>query len=717
MSAITPASATGASEKPQKHRPGLGRKVVESLNPKDRPWATSPNGWRLVVPRSTSHFRSLLDRARITPKEGWEKVCIAQWSGEEGFDDEEKNQKHPDAEPGTTLIVAVPAYQFTPELAERLSSSSNAGGPSSEQGQQRKRTSMVHRIKRSSLSGRIESEMSELQRGLFTDESALKLLSGVDVHYIEWACVIMCNGANAGCLRRDRQLRCNGTLVLDEDAKFPGEEVKKKMEAGEKTIAICVAGAPTSVMNFVRRGRALGHECDPMGAPKRDQDAASVLVTDLMTLRLHLTGLIAANSTANLNEVAPPPPPMPMRTTEDGADGAAAEEGETACGFYDKPVTCPADVEMSFQEAVDWSGSYQLAMHGIAAGAVISFESMKSELNSMLAHRHLASNDSDTEKWVSMHHFIWWAMSSVFPTTVKGGMNKLLYTKAHLGWLGWAMPEGSMTVLPAVTAILCAACVAFAVTDFNFEVTDQLTMWWSMFGLIGLTVATYTVGQLVLFTFYATTAARLALDRTTLAEILRVRSVRVLSWVGVFTMMRVHSTGVASALFGAGLLGLGVLSTQVFQVDHVGGDRIRVSAAPMCFILGAGYGTSLILATWLASSLRLSCISNAGARRALYLLSDDLAFVNALAGSPLLKTLDGMCDATPDELCAALAPRSVQFGASKVIRPADSMTELGADVERIDRAAAVDVLAKRYVGHLVLDLDERVGRADHGMYA
>ncbi|KAJ3161440.1 hypothetical protein HDU86_007222 [Geranomyces michiganensis] len=218
-------------------------------------------------------------------------------------------------------------------------------------------------------------------------------------------------------------------------------------------------------------------------------------------------------------------------------------------------------------------------------------------------------------------------------------------------------------------------------------------------------------------TFYATTAARLALDYTTLEEILRVRSVRVLSWIGVITMIRVHSTGVASALFGAGLLVLGVLSTQIFAVEHSGPGKIRVSAAPSCLIIGFGYGCSLFVALWFCSSLRLSCISTAGARRALYLLNDDLAFVNALAGSPLLAVVDGMSDATPAELRAALGPRVVQYGSSKVLRPADSLVELDSSAENITRARGVDMLARSQVGHLVLDLAERVGRAAHGVYA
>ncbi|KAI8921934.1 hypothetical protein DFJ77DRAFT_436315 [Powellomyces hirtus] len=686
-------------EIPEKPRAGFGRKLVQSLNPNDRPWATSPNGYRLVVPRSTTHFKWLLDQMHIRTKEGWENVRLMTWTGN---DDDEESQMNIETEPGTVVVVVVPAHQFTPELADRLSHAASVHG---------QRKIKVHRMKRSSLAGRIESEMSELQKGLFTDDAALELLEGSTVHYVEWACVIMCNGSNKGCTNRARELRCNGSLVLDENAKFPQDEVQQKMDSGEQKIVICVAGAPPSVMNFVRRGRALGHYCDPMGAPAREEDdGASVLVTDLMTLRLHLTGAIAAHSTANLNDVTSRP------LWSEDVDNEANEG--LACGFYERPMACAADVEMSFQEVLDWNGSYQLSMHGIAAGAVISYESMKSELDSMLANRHLAMNDSDTEIWVSIQRFIWLAMTSVFPTTVRGGLGKKLrYMGSHFRWLVWAMPSGAMSVLPIVTAVLCAACIAFAWTDFNFEVSDQLTMWWSMFGLVGLTVATYTVGELVLYTFYATTSARIALDRITLEEILRVRSVRVLSWIGVFTMIRVHSTGVASAIFGAALLGLGVLSTQVFQVDHVDPDRIRVSAAPMCLILGLGYAVSLVLATWLASSLRLSCISNAGARRALYLLNDDLAFVNALAGSPLLRTLDGMCDATPDELRAALAPRNVQFGASKVVRPAASMAVLNADVEMIDRAAALDVLAKSCVGHLVLDLDMRVGRADHGMYA
>ncbi|KAJ3017964.1 hypothetical protein HKX48_003250 [Thoreauomyces humboldtii] len=588
---------------------------------KDSQWVRSPLGYRLVVPRNATHARTVFERAKVTFGKGWDDVEIVRLDGTE------RDGGWIGVQPrsGKTIVVVVPVWEYSTDLASRLTDLEKEG---------KGRTSpevrhldpvvpvMVHRLVRETVAGGIESSLSPLQRGIFTDVNALKLVRRARVHYVEWAGVVMCDGRGQGCSKVGSELRCNGTLVLDEHAAFPSAEVKTRTEAREKRITVCVAGAPRSVMGFVRRGRALGHECQPLGAPEVESPdgSPSVLVTDLMTLRLQVMGYDDREGGSpggnNTNLVA-----------EDMSGGEENEqENGISCAFYDRAVTCPADVEMSFQEVLDWSGCYNLTRHGIVNGTVISFESMKSELDSMLANRHLAI-------------------------------------------------------------------------------------------LVGLTVATYTIGDLVLMTFYATTAARLALDCITLDEILRVRSVRVLSWVGVMTMLRVHNTGVASALFGSGLLALGLLSTQVFQVTHSGPGRITVSAASSCLILGFGYGCSLILALWLASSLRLSCISNAGARRALYLLSDDLAFVNALAGSPLLRILDGMCDATPDELRAALGPRVVQYGSSKVLRPADSMKELNSDVEGIGRAGAVDILATSQVGHLVLDLDYRVGRADHGVYA
>ncbi|KAJ3161439.1 hypothetical protein HDU86_007221 [Geranomyces michiganensis] len=440
-----------------------------ALGPESQ-WNKAPLGYRLVLPRSKEHVEQILNRANSKASTGWQNVVVQSWNGESDEETGNAGAANLAVAPieGAHLVVAIPAYLFTPELAERLYAEAKASARADYTGPK----SMVHRLTRTSLVGRIESQISDLQRGLLTSSRTLRLIKSAQVHYVEWACAIMCNGSNAGCQSKNG-LRCHGCLVLDEDAKFPQGEIAQRVEARAQTI--CVAGAPPSVMAFVRRGRALGHECAPLGAPKaeRDREVPSVYVTDLMSLRLQLMLRQGAGNEFHLAGSV-------MRTEE-----CAEDEGGADVGLFDRIQTCACDKEMSFQEILDWNGTYQLAMHAITNGSVISFESMKSELDSMLANRHLAANDSDTERWKSINDFIWLAITSLFATTVKGGFRaKVRYTMDHIGWLHWALPGGVSRLLPVATAILCAGCIAFDWLHVNFEVTDDLTMWWSMFSYV-----------------------------------------------------------------------------------------------------------------------------------------------------------------------------------------------------------------------------------------
>ncbi|KAI8593442.1 hypothetical protein BDZ88DRAFT_503761 [Geranomyces variabilis] len=471
-------------------------------------WNSAKLGHRLVLPRSKAHVEQILSRAKVAVASGWDNVVVQPWTGESDEETGDAGTKVVAPINGAHAVVPIPAYLFTPDLADRLhdeakASARNATGPKS----------LVHRLHRTSVAGGIECKISDLQHGLLTSSSTLKLVKSVQIHYVEWACAVMCNGSDSGC-QSEGGLRCHGCLVLDEDAKFPEQEIARRTAADEPSITFCVAGAPPSIMAFVRRGRALGHECAPLGAPEvgREREAPPVYVTDLMSWRLQLMMKQARGNPLTSAQL------RAEDWTDDNGDG-------TTCGLFERIHPCPCDKEMSYQEILDWNGTFHLATHGISNGAVISFESMQSELDSMLANRHLARNDSDTERWKSINDFIWLAMTSLFATTVKGGWRaKFEYTIDHIKWLHWALPGGIARVLPVATAILCAGCIAFDWLNVNFEVTDGLTLWWSMFSLIGLTVATYTIGDLCLMTFYATTAARLALDYTTLEEILRAYS-------------------------------------------------------------------------------------------------------------------------------------------------------------------------------------------------
>ncbi|KAI9106079.1 hypothetical protein DFS34DRAFT_45604 [Phlyctochytrium arcticum] len=640
----------------------MRRRLAQSMNPLDRPWAESQNGHRLILPVSMKHLQDAFRHAKVTPCSGWDELEIRTWDPAIDY-----------AQSKVQVIIPISAHVWTPELAEKLEAIPET---------------KLHRLNRQPLDGRIVTSLSKLQEHILTGDRD-DLLGAAQVHFVEWAAPVMCNDSDKGCIS-ENSLRCHGVLVMDEQAEFPQKEVK----TAESTV-ICVAGGPASVSRFVRRGRALKNECYPMGCPHcPDKDAATVLVTDLMTLRLQYVVAAQAGS-SNVDELDP-------------------EESQASCGFVHAITTCAADSEMSYQEVLDWAGNFQLSQHGIKGGAVISYESIQDELNSMLANRHLATNDSDTEEWSSIGRFVILALFSLFPTVTKRPFH---YFYQHILWLNWAMPI-PMRILPVFTAALCGGTIAFAITDVHFTVSADTAMWWSAISLIGLTIATYSIGQLILYTFYATTAARLALDSTTIEELLHVRSVRVLSWMGVITMLRVHNTGLASAICGAGVLALGVLSTQVFQVEQLAGTGgISLSAAPTAFGIGAGYAVCLVVALWLASSLRLLCLSNAGARRALFLLYDDISLINAVASSPVLKILEGMCDSTSAELRAALGPRKVQYGSSKLIRPAKSMEILTSDVKKLSNEEALDKIASSQIGHLVLDLEDRVGRAEHGMYS
>ncbi|KAJ3177098.1 hypothetical protein HDU85_006024 [Gaertneriomyces sp. JEL0708] len=650
---------------------GLLRSLNKSLHPNDRPWATTRDGCRLVLPRSADHFRRILRAAGFELTSGWDHVMVSLW--QPGF--------IPPANQSGVHVVAVPAHLWTRELSDSLVAACNV---------------KVHRLVRKSMPGRVESSLSALQKGLFTG-NAQTLLERMPIHYVEWAAVVMCNGTHERCFGFKDVVRCHGTLVLSEHAEFPQQEVECHTDTGTQAL-ICIAGPPPSVPAFVRRGRALGNVCYPKGSPAA-KDLAVCLVTSLMDLRLELCSSV--------------PWDIEHAIEWDVTNMERDDDISVSCGFFENIRTCPADAELSFQEVLDWAGTYQVTRHGIKAGSVMSHESLQAEFDSMLVNRHLASNDSDTEEWKSIGAFVWQAAVSIFPTTAK---HKWKYVWDHLCWMRWALPW-RFRLLPVIVTILCGICIAFAATGVTFHVPTQTAMWWSAIGLVGLTAATYSVGNLILIIFYATTAARLALDYTSLDEVLHARSVKAASWLGLFGMMRVHNTGIASAVLTASILALGIVSTSIFRVEEIPEGGLKLSAAPTAFVLGIGYLSALILSLWLASSIRLLCMSTAGARRALYILEDDLAFVNAIASSPLEEILQGMCDATPAELRAALGPRHVQYGSSKVIMPTESMAILTAEVERIDKGDCVDILATRPVGHLVLDLEYRVGRAEHGIFA
>ncbi|KAJ3179849.1 hypothetical protein HDU87_002417 [Geranomyces variabilis] len=434
-------------------------------------WASSTLGHLLQFPRSKAHFEQILSRAKVPVATGWENVIVHPWTGEGDEETGDAATTTPALIDGGHVVVAIPAYLFTPDLADRLYDKAKAPARKTATGPK----SMVHRLHRMSVAGGIECQLSDLQRGLLTSSSTLTTVKSAQTHYVEWACAIMCNGTDLGCQSKG-ELRCHGCLVLDEDAKFPEHEVAQRLAADQAAITFCVAGAPPSIMAFVRRGRALGHECAPLGAPEvgREREAPPVYVTDLMSWRLQLT-----MEHGRGHGMRTPPLASAEMRAEDCTDG---NEIEATCGLFERIHTCPCDKEMSFQEILDWNGTFHLATHGISNGAVISFESMQAELDSMLANRHLARNDSDTERWKSINDFIWLATSSLFATTVKGGWRaKLGYTIDHIRWLHWALPGGIARLLPIATAILCAGCIAFDWLNVNFEVTDGLTMWWSMF--------------------------------------------------------------------------------------------------------------------------------------------------------------------------------------------------------------------------------------------
>lgn len=327
-----------------------------------------------------------------------------------------------------------------------------------------------------SVPGRVKSGLSNLQKGLLTGK-AEKLLRGAKIHYVEWATVIMCSGAHSGCKSNPMMgtLRCHGSLVLDENAKFPQREVEYHTDDGRECI-VCVAGGPHSVSAFVRKGRAVGHECFPMGSPE-GEGKGKCLVTDLMGLRLMFCGG-REGIVGDLEQGSMSVREISESNSSIESEDQRSNETTASCGLFDKISTCPADAEMSFQEVLDWNGNYQVTRHGTLAGAVVSHESMQADLNSMLANRHLATNDCDTEVWTSIFAFIWMAIWSIIPVVSR---RKFGYMRDHIRWLKWALP-GHLRILPAFVAILCGGCIAFSVTGASFEVAAQSAMWWSAIG-------------------------------------------------------------------------------------------------------------------------------------------------------------------------------------------------------------------------------------------